>query len=80
MILKGSNDMKKTFKLIDLECANCAAKMQAAIEKLEGVQSVGVNFMSQKLTLEAEDERFDEILKKAADCIKRIEPDCKIKM
>lgn len=72
--------MKKTYKLIDLDCANCAAKMQAAIEKLEGVTFASVNFMTQKLTLEADDDRFDEILKKAADCIKKVEPDCKIKM
>lgn len=72
--------MKKTYKLIDLDCANCAAKMQAAIEKLEGVQSVSVNFMAQKLTLEADDAVFDEVLKKAADCIKKVEPDCKIKL
>ncbi|MBE6889760.1 MAG: heavy-metal-associated domain-containing protein [Oscillospiraceae bacterium] len=72
--------MKKVFKLIDLDCANCAAKMQAAIEKLDGVSSVSVNFMTQKLTLEADDARFDEILAKAADCIKKIEPDCRIKM
>ena len=72
--------MKKTYKLIDLECANCAAKMQAAIEKLDGVHSASVNFMTQNLTLDADDERFEEILKKAADCIKKVEPDCKIKM
>ena len=72
--------MKKTYKLIDLECANCAAKMQAAIEKLDGVHSASVNFMTQKLTLDADEERFDEILKKAADCIKKVEPDCKIKL
>lgn len=72
--------MKKTFKLIDLDCANCAAKMQAAIEKLEGVNSASVNFMTQKLTLDAEDEIFDEVLKKAADCIRKVEPDCRIKM
>ena len=72
--------MKKTFKLIDLDCANCAAKMQAAIEKLEGVNSASVNFMTQKLTLDAEDEVFDEVLKKAADCIRKVEPDCRIKM
>ena len=72
--------MKKTFKLIDLDCANCAAKMQAAIEKLEGVNSASVNFMTQKLTLDAEDGIFDEVLKKAADCIRKVEPDCKIKM
>ncbi len=72
--------MKKTYKLIDLECANCAAKMQAAIEKLDGVHSASVNFMMQKLTLDADEERFEEILKKAADCIKKVEPDCKIKL
>ncbi|MBQ9946973.1 MAG: cation transporter [Oscillospiraceae bacterium] len=72
--------MKKTFKLIDLDCANCAAKMQTAIAKLDGVSSVSVNFMTQKLTLEADDDIFDEVLKKAADCIKKVEPDCKIKM
>ena len=72
--------MKKTYKLIDLECANCAAKMQAAIEKVDGVHSASVNFMTQKLTLDADDERFEEILKKAADCIKKVEPDCKIKL
>lgn len=72
--------MKKTFKLIDLDCANCAAKMQTAIGKLDGVNSVSVNFMTQKLTLEADDDIFDEVLKKATDCIKKVEPDCKIKM
>ncbi len=72
--------MKKSFKLIDLDCANCAAKMQAAIEKLDGVSSASVNFMTQRLTLEAADERFDEILKKAQECIKKVEPDCKIKL
>lgn len=71
--------MKKIYKLIDLECANCAAKMQAAIEKLDGVNSVSVNFMAQKLTLDADDERFDEILKQAEACISKVEPDCRIK-
>ncbi len=72
--------MKKTYKLIELDCANCAAKMEDAIKKLDGVTNASVNFMTQKLTLDADDERFDEILKKAADCIKKIEPDCKIKL
>ena len=53
--------MKKTFKLEDLDCANCAAKMEAAINKLDGVQKATVSFMTQKLTLEAEEERFDEV-------------------
>ena len=42
--------MKKTFKLIDLDCANCAAKMEAAIKKLDGVNDASVSFLSQKMT------------------------------
>ena len=70
--------MKKTFKLRDLDCANCAAKMENAIAKLDGVENVSINFMTQKLTLEAADERFDAILKEAAAVCKKIEPDCEI--
>ena len=70
--------MKKVFKLDDLDCANCARKMEDGIRALEGVQSVSVNFLAQKVTLEAPDAEFDEILKKAAKVIKKIEPDCTI--
>ena len=70
--------MKKTFKLVDLDCANCAAKMEAAIKKLDGVTNASVSFMTQKLTLEAEDSRFDEIVKQAVECVKKVEPDCKV--
>ena len=70
--------MKKVFKLEELDCAHCAAKMQTAIAKIDGVKSVSVNFLMQKLTLEAEDAAFDEIVKKAQKAIKKIEPDCKI--
>jgi copper chaperone CopZ len=70
--------MKKVFKLEELDCAHCAAKMQTAIAKIDGVQSVSVNFLMQKLTLEADDAAFDEIVKKAQKAIKKIEPDCKI--
>ena len=55
--------MKKTFKMIDLDCANCAAKMETAIKKLPGVTDASVSFMAQKMTVEAEDERFDAIMK-----------------
>ena len=72
--------MKKTFKLVDLDCAHCAAKMEDAIKKLPGVTSASVNFLSQKLTLEAPDELFDDLLKQAADCVKKVEPDCTIKI
>lgn len=72
--------MKKTFKLEDLDCANCAAKMEDAISKIPGVNKVTVNFMAQKMILDAEDDKFDAILKEAAATIKRVEPDCSIVM
>lgn len=70
--------MKKIFKLQDLDCANCAAKMEKSIAKIEGVQSVRVNFMTQKLTLEADDARFESILDEAARQIKKVESGCTI--
>lgn len=68
--------MKKRFKLENLDCANCAAKMEAAIQKLPGVYSATVSFMTQKLTLEADDDRFDEIVEEAAKACRKVEPDC----
>jgi len=68
--------MKKVFKLQDLDCANCAAKMEAAIAKLPGVQKVSINFMTQKMTLEAEEEAFPHLLDEAAKAIRKVEPDC----
>ena len=70
--------MKKTFKLIDLDCANCAAKMENAISRIEGVESATVSFMAQKLTITADDDKFDDIMKKAVKLCKKIEPDCEI--
>ena len=70
--------MKKTFKLDELDCANCGAKMEAAIKKLEGVNDCTVSFMTQKLTLDAEDDKFDEILRQAVKICRKIEPDCEI--
>ena len=70
--------MKKVFKLQDLECANCAAKMQDAIGKIDGVEAVSVNFLTQRLTLEAPEERMEEILAKADKAIRKFEPDCRI--
>lgn len=71
--------MKKVFKLIDLDCANCAAKMERNILKIEGVQSANVSFMSQKLTIEAADDRFEEIMNEVVRVCKKVEPDCIIK-
>lgn len=70
--------MKKKFKLTDLDCANCAAKMEAAIEKIDGVSAATVSFMTQRLTLEADDDRFEAILDQVVQVCKKIEPDCVI--
>lgn len=70
--------MKKRFKLIDLDCANCAAKMEDAIKKLDGVNDATVSFMTQKLTLDADDARFDAILDEVIRVCKKVEPDCVI--
>ena len=70
--------MKKVFRLEELDCANCAAKMESGIARLEGVKSVSVSFMTQKLTLEADDAVFDDVLARAEKLVRRIEPDCRI--
>ena len=70
--------MKKTFRMMDLDCANCAAKMERAIQNIDGVTSATVSFMTQKLTLEADDARFDQIVKEAVKACKKVEPDCEI--
>lgn len=72
--------MKKKFKLEDLDCANCAAKMEEAIKKLPGVNDAVVSFMTQKMTIDAEDERFEEIMQEVKKCCAKVEPDCKILM
>lgn len=70
--------MKKVFKIEELCCANCAAKLENAISKIEGVSKVSLNFIAEKLTIEAEEELFDEIMKECVRLAKRIEPDCRI--
>ena len=72
--------MKKTYIMEDLDCAHCAAKMEDAIRKLEGVNSVTVSYIAQKFVLDAEDSRFDEILKEAVKICRKVEPDCRIIM
>jgi len=70
--------MTKTFKMQDLDCANCARKMEDAIRKLDGVAEVHVNFLTQKMILTADDARFDEIVKEAVKLIRRVDPDCSV--
>lgn len=70
--------VKKTYKLEDLDCANCAAKMEERIKKIDGVISANVSFIMQKLTIEAEEDNLDKIIKQAAKVCKKVEPDCRI--
>ncbi len=70
--------MKKSFKLEDLDCANCAAKMERAIAALPGVTKVTISFMAQKMVLEAPDDRFEALLSAAEECIRKVEPDCRV--
>ena len=72
--------MKKKFKLTNLDCANCAAKMENAIKKIDGVRDANVSFMTQKMTIEADDSRFDEIMEEVQSVCRKVEPDCKIQM
>ena len=72
--------MKKKFKLPDLDCANCAAKMEDAIKKIPGVNDANVSFMMQKMTVDAEDDKFDAIMEEVVRVCAKVEPDCKILM
>ena len=70
--------MRKTLKLDELDCANCGVKMEAAIKKIDGVVDAKVTFMTQKLVVEDDDARFDEIMDEAQAICRKIEPDCEI--
>ena len=70
--------MRKVFKLEDLDCANCAAKMEDASNKIDGVEKATMSFMTQKLTIVADDDRFDEIMDEVERVCARVEPDMAI--
>ena len=70
--------MKKKFKMVDLDCANCAAKMEEAIKKIDGVGDATVSFMTQKMTIVAEEQEFDRIMKEVVKVCSKVEPDCQI--
>ena len=70
--------MKKKFNLQDLDCANCAAKMEEAIKKIDGVNDASVNFMSQKMMVDAADDRFEAIMDEVVKICAKVEPDCVI--
>lgn len=71
--------MKKSVKLIDLDCANCAAKIEDAVKKIDGVTNASVSFMAQKMTLETPDDKFAQVLDEAVKLINKIEPDVTVK-
>lgn len=68
--------MKKTYQLEDLDCANCAAKMERAIKKIDGVTGATVSFLTQKMTVETDGDSLDEIMKEVVKVCKKVEPDC----
>ena len=70
--------MKKKFKLQDLDCANCAQKMEDAIKKIDGVTDASVSFMTQKMSIDADDERVEAIMDEVVKVCKKVEPDCVI--
>ena len=69
--------MKKVYRMEDLDCAHCAAKIENAVKEIEGVVNASVSFMTQKLTIETEAD-LDEIMAKVKKIIRTIEPDCEI--
>ena len=71
--------MKKTFKC-EVDCANCAAKMEEAVKKIKGVKDARVNFLTSKFILEADDDVFESVLKEAVKACKKVEPDCEIEI
>ncbi len=70
--------MKKIFKMNNLDCAHCADRMEQAISKLEGVNSVSVNFMAQKMIIDADDEKFDKIMDQAQKAVRKVDSNCEI--
>ena len=69
--------MKKRYKF-EVDCANCAAKVEEAVKKIDGVNDATVNFLAQKMVLDADDARFDEILQEVIAVAKKVEPDCEL--
>lgn len=67
---------EKSFKLENLDCAACAAKMEEAIKKVPGIVDANVNFLMQKVKIEFESENYDTILKEVKKVCKKVEPDC----
>ena len=70
--------MRKTFRIEDLDCAHCAGKIEAALRKVPGVHEAKIAFFAQKITIVADDDRFEEVVKEAQKIAKNVAPDCRI--
>ncbi len=77
-ITEGERTVRKKFMMEDLDCAHCAAKMEESIRKLEGVKEVSINFLAQKMIIEADEDRLDDIMKQAQRLVKKVDPNCSI--
>lgn len=71
--------MKKTFKLVGLDCANCAAKIENLVQKISGVTSANVNFMTTKMVIEADDAQMPDVIIKATAIVKKLDPDVEVR-
>ena len=69
--------MKKTFKLENLDCANCVAKIEDAIKKIDGIKSASVSFFAQKIEIEF-DRDENSLVAEIKKIISKIEPDCEL--
>lgn len=71
--------MKKTYKLVDLDCANCALKMERAISRIAGIEAATVSFMQQKMTIEfSENADIGSVMQQVVKTIRKVEPDCEV--
>ncbi len=71
--------MKKVFRLVGLDCANCAAKIEKDVQKLKGVQKASVSLMTTRMVIEADDDKIEEITKLATAIVNKYEPDVLVK-
>lgn len=70
--------MKKIVKIMNLDCANCAQELERAISKIEGVQEVSIHFMTQKMTIEIDDNQYEKVVGAIEKAKRKVEPDCEI--
>ena len=70
--------MKKIVKITDIDCANCAAELERAISKIDGVNEVSINFMTEKMIIDIIDDKYEEVVKQINKVKNKLEPDSKI--